>query len=232
MPDSALILFAQPTTAAKARRFGGATKIHYPTYDRQMARIAPQFNTLQKALLQGILHITDNATGVDPEYTLVFETIGDPYNFYTAVQKLKKQYPNIEWILELSGQCPNTDDFYVVNNSNARDDDKQLATKVFCIMTNQQALSEILSLWNHYNQDQNYKFKSGFAGFKHLFNQLNDVHRWGIQERLEDTGVLEAWQYDLQEAGRESVRTQIELFFRSAGNKRDAAELRVCNIIW
>ena len=231
MPDSALILFAQPTTAAKARKFGGAPQIHYPTYDRQMARIAPQFNTLQHALLQGNLHITDNATGVDPEYTLVFETIGDPCNFYKAVQKLKEQYPNIEWILELSGQCPSTDDFYVVNNSDVRDDDKQLATKVFCIMTNQQALSEILSLWNHYNQDQNYKFKSGYAGFKHLFNQLYSVHRWGIQERLEDTGVLTVWQYDLQEAGRESVRTKIELFFRSASNKRDAAELRICNII-
>ena len=138
MPDSALILFAQPTTAAKARKFGGAPKIHYPTYDRQMARIAPQFNTLQQALQQGNLHITDSVTGVDPEYTLVFETIGDPYNFYKAVQKLKEQYPNIEWILELSGQCPSTDDFYVVNNSDVRDDDKQLATKVFCIMTNQQ----------------------------------------------------------------------------------------------
>lgn len=231
MPDNALILFAQPTTAAKARRFGGSTKIHYPTYDRQMARIAPRFNTLQQALSQGNLHITDTATGIDPEYTLVFETIGDPNNFYKAIQKLKEQYPNIEWLLELSGQCPNTDDFYAVNDSNVRDDDKQLATKVFCIMTNQQALSEILSLWSHYNQDQNYKFRRGFAGFKHLFNQLNDVHRWGIQERLEDTGVLEAWQYDLQDAGREFIRTQIELFFRSSSNKRDAAELRVCDII-
>lgn len=231
MPDNALILFAQPTTAAKARRFGGSAKIHYPTYDRQMARIAPQFNTLQQALSQGNLHITDTATGIDPEYTLVFETVGDPNNFYKAVQKLKEQYPNIEWLLELSGQCPNTDDFYAVDGSDVRDDDKQLATKVFCIMTNQQALSEILSLWNHYNQDQNYKFKRGFAGFKHLFNQLNDVHRWGIQERLEDTGVLEAWQYDLQDTGREFIRTQIELFFRSSSNKRDAAEIRVCDII-
>lgn len=231
MPDSALILFAQPTTAAKARRFGGAPKIHYPTYDRQMARIAPQFNTLQQALLQGNLHITDTAAGVDPEYTLVFETIGDPDSFYKAIQKLKEQYPNIEWILELSGQCPNTDDFYVVNDSDVRDDDKQLSTKVFCIMTNQQALSEILSLWHHYNQDQNYKFKKGFAGFKHLFNQLNDVHRWGIQERLEDTGVLEVWRYDLEDASRESIRTQIELFFRSSSSKRKAAELRICDII-
>lgn len=231
MPDSALILFAQPAEAAKARKFGGSGKIHYPSYDRQMARIAPKFNLLQQTLTRGNVQITDNATAVDPEYTLVFETIGEPNNFYKAVNKLKEQYPNIEWVLELSGQCPNTEDFYVIDDNDVRNDEKQLNTKVFCIITNQRALAEIVSLWNHYNEDANYKFERGFTGFRNLFQTLNDVHQWGIQERIADTGVLEAWQEDLQENGRDSVRAQIELFYRTSETKRISAERKVTDIV-
>lgn len=231
MPDNALILFAQPTEASKARKFGGSSKIHYPSYDRQKARIAPKFNLLQQALARGNVQITNNTTAIDPEYTLVFETIGEPENFFTAVNKLKEQYPNIEWVLELSSQCPNTEDFYVVDKNDAREDNKQLNTKVFCIITNQQVLSEILSLWNHYSEDADYKFERGLTGFRNMFQKLNDVHQWGIQERIGDTGILEAWQEDLQENGREFVRAQIELFYRSSEAKRIDAERKVREIV-
>ena len=38
------------------------------------------------------------------------------------------------------------------------------------------------------------------AGFKQLFRTLYDVHNWGIEERLEDTGLIEIWEEELQDA--------------------------------
>ena len=98
-------------------------------------------------------------------------------------------------------------------------------------MTNQVALNEIISLWNHYQADENFKFPKGMAGFKQLFRTLYDVHKWGIQERLEDTGLIEIWEEELQDASLEKVKVQIELFFRSSISKRQEVEGNIKNIV-
>lgn len=146
MPERPLILFAQPTLLDKDRQRGGGDKFFKPTYDRQVARVAPKFETLRTALVRGNVRITNTADAIEPEYTLVFETVGDPSGFSTAINTLKKSYPNVEWIMELADHCPNSDDFYVVDDNDVRNDNKELLTKIFCIVTNQEALSQILSL--------------------------------------------------------------------------------------
>lgn len=200
MPERPLVLFAAPTVADKERRYGGASKYYLPSHSRQVSRLTPQFNVLQHTINSGNIYFTNYATGVDPEYTLVFETVGDPRDFYKAVNKLKEEYPTVEWLMELSdSNLNNSDDFYVMDSQAARDDSKKLTTKLFCIMTNQVALNEIISLWNHYQTDENFKFPRGMAGFKQLFRTLYDVHKWGIEERLEDTGLIEIWEEELQD---------------------------------
>lgn len=231
MPERPLVLFAQPSVAEKEKKHGGGGKFYRPTYDRQKARISPKFAVLQRALEQGNIRMTTTTNAVEPEYTLVFETIGDPSGFYTAVNKLKEKFPNVEWVMELSNSCPNDDDFYVLDKSGNRDDNKQLSTKLFCVLTNQEALSQILSLWNNYQTNEQFQFERGLTGFKHLFETLKDVHQWGVQERIEDTGLLEIWHEELQNDTCDFVRTQIELFFRSATTKRNAAEQKIIDLI-
>ena len=232
MPERPLVLFAAPTVADKERRHGGAPKYYFPSHSRQVSRLTPQFNVLQNTMNSGSIYFTNYATGVDPEYTLVFETVGDPHDFYKAVDKLKETYPTVEWLMELSdSNLDNSDDFYVMNSQSVRDDSKKLTTKLFCIMTNQVALSEIISLWKHYQTDENFKFPRGMTGFKQLFRTLYDVHKWGIQERLEDTGLTEIWKEELQDASLEKVKVQIELFFRSSISKRQEVEDNIKNIV-
>lgn len=231
MPERPLVLFAQPATADKEKKHGGPSNFYKPTYDRQKARISPQFAVLQRAFENGNVTMTSTANAVEPEYTIVFETVGDPSGFYTAVNTLKTRYPNVEWVMELSNTCPNDDDFYVLDRHGNRDDNKQLSTKVFCVLTNQQALSQILSLWNNYNSNEQFQFETGLTGFKHLFSTLKDVHQWGIQERVEDTGLLEEWHEELLNDQNSTVRTQIELFYRSSEQKRNSAEQRIAGLI-
>lgn len=230
MPERPLLLFAQPSLAEKAKRNGGPASFCKPSFQRQIERLTPQFSALHKALNDGNIKITQSCNSIDPEYTLVFQTIGNPEGFFTAINSLKKEYPNVEWLLELSGACPNTDDFYMADK-NGRNNDKQLPIKVFCVLTNLQALDQILSLWEHFKSDENYKFKKGFAGFGKLFSTLNDVHLWGMAERFEETGIIDSWNEELADPLCSSVKTQIELFYRSSIEKRELAERNVIAFI-
>ena len=72
MPERPLVLFAAPTVADKERRYGGAPKYYFPSHSRQVSRLTPQFNVLQNTMNSGSIYFTNYATGVDPEYTLVF----------------------------------------------------------------------------------------------------------------------------------------------------------------
>lgn len=230
MPERPLILFAQPALAEKEKRHGGSGKFFKPSHSHQISRMAPQFAELQRAFDNGNAILTTSPNAIEPEYTLVFETAGDPDNFYGAVLRLKKTFPNIEWLMELADSCQNTDDFYVLDKSGDRDDSKSLSTKIFCVMTNLTALGEILSLWNHF-RDPSFKFPYGLTGFRNLFSTLKSVHRWGVQERIDDTGILEVWQEELLSEECDYVKAQVELFFRSNEEKREKAEQRLHQII-
>ena len=113
MPDSPLILFAEPTPVSKARRYGGPPNFYYPPHQRQIERLAPKFNVLKQALDKGRVKIAQNPDGISPEYTLVLEVAGDPSDFETAVRYLKADTEDIEWLFEVvDNNAPNVDDFY------------------------------------------------------------------------------------------------------------------------
>ena len=231
MPERPLVLFGTPSLAEKARRHGGASRYNYPTFDRQVARISPKFQVLQDVVDVGNLTLTNRADGIEPEYTVVFETVGDPSGFDRAIKKLKTQHPEIEWLMELSDECSADEDFFAVNDHGVREDDKAIGIKLFGIMTNLQALRQMLSLWDHFKADENYQFPNGLTGFKHLFKTLKDVRLWGVQERIEETGLLDAWSDDLQDPTCVNVRAQVELFHRSSAGRRTEVEDTITQII-
>lgn len=231
MPERPLVLFGAPGRAEKARRHGGPSRYNYPNFDRQVARISPKFQVLQDAVDIGNLTLTNRADGIEPEYTVVFETVGDPSGFARAIKKFKTAHPEIEWLMELSDECPADEDFYAINDKGVREEDKALKIKLFGIMANLQALRQMLSLWDHFKTDENYQFPNGLTGFKHLFKTLKDVRLWGVQERIEETGILDAWSEDLQDPTCLNVRAQVELFHRSSVGRRAEVEDSITQII-
>ena len=232
MPERPLILFPKRESAEKARRYGGSSSFHKPTHGRQIQRLTPQFNALQSALDNGRLQIQQEAEHIEPEYTLVLEVAGDPNAFDTAVRKLKKDHVGVEWLFELVDEDrAGIEDFYHIKEDGSADVEKSMTFKYFCVLTNQRALSDILSLWKNYQSDENYKFPIGKTGLRNVFQALVDIHIWGAKERLEETGILEAWQTDLQDPSLQNVYCEIELFFRSDSSKRVSAQNEIENAI-
>lgn len=223
MADRPLILFAEPQQVPKEKGHGGPPNFAHPTYAQQVERLSPKFNALRSAWEGGKISIKQLPDGIEPEYTLVLEVAGDPSGFETAVRNLDTETKGAEWLFEVvDDSVPNDDYFYSMKGKKSpiRDDTKTMSFKYFCILTNLRALEEILSLWNHFQSDVNYKFPTGKTGLRNVFSTLRDIHVWGAQERLEETEILEVWVEDLNDPDATDVKCEIELFFRRSSDTR------------
>jgi hypothetical protein len=229
MAERPIILFGEPTPAGKSTRGGGAAKIQFPSHEKQVNRIAPKMEALEKALPT----LQQMTAGIEYERTLVFEVAGSTDGFYKAVHAWGD---NAEWIFGIPKEFTASDDFYEYkevkeeteegeNIKRIRRDDKLvIGGKVYCVLTNAQAQREMLQLWKRFQIDHTIKFPHGKGSLKHVFEQLSDIHPWGYAERIEETGILEAWKLDLQDVDLGSVKCEIELFFRNSQVNRQKQE--------
>ncbi len=224
MAERPLVFFSKPTKIEKDKRRGGPSDFAMPPHQKQIQRLSPQFKVLENAWRKSNQILTHAPKGFNPEYTLVLETAGDPAGFETAVRNLDKETQGLEWLFEtVQEDVDNSDDFYRLNKKRQRDDTNTMTFKYFCVVTNHQALSEILTLWKRYKNGSS-KFPRGKTGLKHVFDSLKDIHLWGSKERFDETGILQAWLDDLQDPEATQVFCEIELFYRRSEEKRTLAE--------
>ncbi|HEV2111864.1 MAG TPA: S8 family peptidase [Gammaproteobacteria bacterium] len=218
MPMRPLLIFPAPTTLEKRdARGGGPSKVHIPTAARQIERLTPMFTRLQQASDANRIALQQNPNGLVPEKVLVIETIGPVDDFIVAVRKT-----NIEWIGEWTEELiPSDEDFF-----DPEDRERPLSGRLFLTMTNQAALQQLLSLWQRWRGDPHAKMPHGLNKWRDLFSRLKDIRFWGVTDRLSETGILDYWQEELV-LGSETVKFEIELWFRNTSEKRAAAEARL-----
>lgn len=136
----------------------------------------------------------------DPELVVVFETVGSIDKFLGAI----KHTPGLEWLMESDevGIEPDSDFF------DTKEHAKPLPGRLFLLGSNQQALTEVISLWNRYQADPNVKLERGLALWKDIFKHLRDVRFWGMQDRI-GQDIREFLEYRLS-LGIENIRFEIE----------------------
>ena len=198
--------------------------VHYPSNDRQKERLSPLFETLRRSFESQRAEIQNTPVGIDPEQVLVFETVGNVENFVTAIRNTE----GLAWMgeIELDDIQP-SDDFHY---SGEGLEEKNLQGRLFLTMTNQRAMTEMLSLWEQYSTNPNIQFQRGLNGFKSLFKQLNTIRRWNVQDRLIETNVIEYWKQEL-EANEQIIRFELQLWFSTSTESRNASFSRVSEII-
>ncbi len=223
MPERPLILFPTPEISTRTKMKGFRTTVHRPTHNRQGQRLSPIFTQLQAEVTARRLELQATAAGADPEQVLVIETIGSTENFANAVKRIS----GFEWMGELE-----TDEITADNDFYDEDDtDKNLNGRLYLILFNQRALSEMLSLWNLYKDNPDMIFDRGLTRFREVFLSLKDLRRWGVQDRIEETGLLKEWQEILQFDEHQSLRFEIEMWFRNSVDQRQAASEKVIQLI-
>ena len=223
MADQRYPLLLFPTVALTARDVppGRGANVTLPPIDRQRLRIGPKFRSLQDAFDAKRLLLQQTAPGQDPDAVIVLETIGDVKDFFKAVRRV----PGLEWLLESSeDEISPDDDFF-----NSKEPQKALTGRLYLVGTNQQALTQILSLWARYQENTAVRFEIGLAPWKHVFAQLKDVRYWSVQDRL-NQDIQQYWQEKLA-SGASPIRFEIEVWHFSSREKNTAAAGQVAALI-
>jgi hypothetical protein len=156
----------------------------------------------------------------NPEEVVVLVTVAPINDFVDAVKKIT----GLEWLGEIEEpDIPPDLDFFDPKNKN-----KLLFGRVYLAFANQQALNQLLSLWHRWTAGQPLAY--GLGPFEQLFALLKDVRPWGPKDRLEATGVLDEWRERVL-AGQDSVRCEVELWFRRDPRHRAAASSRMRTLL-
>lgn len=218
MPSDSLpiLIFPRPSVVDRQKKTSGPGKIYFPSPESQRDRLTPKFDALKAAFTRRSAQLQQTATGFVAEQVLVLETVGSVEKFVTAV----KHIPGMEWLGEWDEEdIPADENFY-----RNKDHDDSLSGKLFLIMVNQQAITELLSLWHRWVQNPGMHWERGRTKWRDLFQQLRDVRPWGVKDRLEETGVLKDWEKRIS-AKEERVQCEVEIWFRKNEIERERAKL-------
>lgn len=134
----------------------------------------------------------------------------------------------MEWLGEIEEEDIPPDDDFFERDAHGQRKDKAMRGRLFLVLFNQQALSELLSMWNRWKSGG--RFDHGLGKWQSLFAQLRDVRPWGIKDRLLETGVLDDWQERI-EHDEEVVPCEIELWFRKDHHMRNLSVQRITILV-
>lgn len=223
MEERPLLFFPTPDTASRSDLPRGGASVSRASAGKQWNKLEPRFQQLQDAFNEQRVHLQQTAAGIEPEQVLVIETIGSIQDFANAVKKV----PGMEWMGQVESDSVAPDeDFY-----DKQDPDKKLEAQLYLVMSNQKALDGMLSLWARYKENPQFQFGYGLTKFRDVFLYLKDIRRWGIRERLLETGLLEAWEEDLRHDPNRPVRFEAELWFRRSYDQRASRGEQVARLI-
>jgi hypothetical protein len=211
MPELPLLFFPNPTTVEKQRLGGGGAAITKPSAAEQRSRLDARF----REIAESFHGLQASVQGLEPEQVLVLETIGDTV---VNLAKAAQQIPGMEWLAEMD-----LDDIEPqAGFRHAKDQEKGLTCRLYAVMTNQQAMTQLISLWDNWCSDPTKQAKRNFGPFKDLFINLRDLRKWDVQDRIHSTGLLEFLNERLSE-GVEEIRFEVELWCRQSKESRAQA---------
>ncbi len=217
MVERPLLILPEPTNAERARRGGGGGGPAPLSRTRQRLRLGPKLTALERAFNAKQLRIQATAAGLVPEDVLVLETAGTVDDFFKAASEIR----GLEFLAEYDEDDIQPDEDFFVEKNGVH---KEYRGRVYLMFTNFRAFQQLLSLWRTWQSRG--KFQHGLAKWRQVFELLRDIRPWSVQDRLEETGVLDDWR-DRLEWERENIPCEIELWFRADEQQRMAASVEV-----
>jgi hypothetical protein len=199
-----------------------------PNASRQGIRLTPQFQELHAALAAKRASLSMSAAESDPELVVVFDLAGSAERFVRAIAGI----PGLDFLAELDEDLlPPDEDFYY-SSREGEALDVGVPQSLYMVMSNEQAVTELVRLFELWLDDPAITFERGLGGLKEVFPLLRAVRRWGPSDRVRETGLLEVWAEDIRVVGASGrARVEIELWFRSEQAQRIAAERAVEDIL-
>ncbi len=221
-----LLAFPPPVSGPSPKRRGFRPSVRTPSAGRQGERLTPQFHLLLEVLEHDRAQLVGSATAPDPELVAVFDLAGTVEEFLRAATGIE----GLEFLADLEGdEVEADDDFYVADGKSSA---KLVPQSLYMVMTNAQAVRELVRLFGLWQQDQSVKFDRGLGPLKRVFELLRSIRRWGPEDRVRETGILDRWREDVEiRVPPRPSRVEIELWYRQDDALRLAAQTQVTSII-
>jgi hypothetical protein len=173
------------------------------------------------------VELAEVATTSDPELVVVFELAGAVEGFLRAVRDID----GLEFLADIAAEGVEPDDDFYVERQGVRTDEL-VPQSLYLLMTNAAAVDELISLFAQWQADPTIRFATGLAPLKRVFSYLRTLRRWGPEDRVIETGLLEQWREEVDVVGPNSfARVEIELWFRSNPAVRATAEQQVVDLV-
>ena len=100
---------------------------------------------------------------------------------------------------------------------------------MFLSLGNEAGMRELLAVGE---VADNKTLPSGKTKWRDVFNQTVQIRRWGIEEALRETGMLDRWQDLLNPINpTQAIHFQIELFYRRSEDRRRQSERDVAALL-
>lgn len=195
-----------------------------PGAGRQGARLGPQFRALDEAFAaRRATLVQEGVTEVDPALVLVFDLAGSVEAFGNAVNKV----PGLEFLTELLEDATDADDdFRLIDTDGNPKEGAAVGRSLYLVMSDAEAAQQLVRLFRLWLKNPSMTFERGLARFRAVFEHLRAIRPWGAEDRVRETGLLDAWRESVQVAGQSvsPVLTEVELWYRTAASARAAAE--------
>lgn len=224
-----LLAFPPPATGPIPPREkpSGFRPVSGPSPGRQGTRLSPQFRALRDALESERAQLSESTTAADPELVAVFDLAGSVDNFLRAAAGVE----GLEFLADLQeDRVDPDDDFFYESEGEVTDED--VPQSLYMVMTNTQAVNELVRLFGLWQEDPSTTFERGLNPLKQVFALLRGIRRWGPEDRVRETGLLEEWAEEVAVVGAQGTsRVEIELWYRSDETVRRQAEAHVASIV-
>ena len=232
MSDDArpLLAFNSPSVGERVKPGGHPPKVVGPGGRRQDERLSPRFKELTDAFEAKRAELGEGTPiEADPSLVIVLDLAGSVEEFYKAVNKVE----GLELLAEMAGDTTDPDDDFYIQDRGKERSKKAFKHSLYLVMSNARAVDQMVSLFGRWKKDPETKFERGLSKFKNVFSQLVDLRRWGPEDRVRETGLIERWQETLDIVGdsQSSVRVEVELWYRNDRGQRQASEQEIRSIV-
>lgn len=221
-----LLVFPQANTIAPPKGTGfPPAPPHLPSHSKQVDRLHVQLTNLQQDFARYKAEVSGAVAGMEPETVLVIEIAGHVDDFKQAVEEA-----GLDWLGERDLEDIEPDDEFYETNTKGEKAAKKVKGRLFLSIANEVGLREILFLWEKWKDQKS--LPTRMTKWRDVFNQIVLIRRWGIEETLGETGMLDLWRDLLDPINPDqSIRFQIELFYRNSPERRRKNEAVIAALL-
>lgn len=221
-----LMVFPQAKIMAPPKGNGfPLSQPHLPGHGKQVIRLGAQLAALEQEIERYKATISGSAAGLEPETVLVIEIAGSVNDFRQAVEAI-----GLEWLGEWDIDDIPPDENFFERNAKGEPTGKAVKGRMFLSLGNETGMRELLSLWEQWKNNR--ALPTGKTKWRDVFNQMVLIRRWGVEETLRETGMLDRWSDLLDPINpAKPIHCQIELFYRKSEERRAQCERNVAGLL-